>query len=162
MKTLIIIAMIAITLFCLMFIFVGTFKSKSVKKPMLIIDRKANIITVFIVIMGMLFSVTEIGFRMYKSNLDLFSVTKSVFLIVIFSWIYYLSIAKIYFDKDRIVYGNGEFKYSDMVDMFWFDRGFAITCNVKKNQKKFNFVVDMKYKDQIKVILRKKTKMNIN
>lgn len=162
MKTLIIVAMIAITLFCLIFIFVGTFKSKSVKKPMLVIDRKANIITVFIVIMGLLFSVTEIGFRIYKSNIDAFSIIKSIFLIVIFVWIYYLSIAKIYFDKDRIVYGNGEFKYSDMIDMFWFDRGFAITCKVKKSQRKFNFVVDMRYKDQIKDILRKKTKMSIN
>lgn len=159
MKTLIIIAMIVISLFCLMFIFVGSVKSKSVKKPMLIIERKANIITTFIVVMGFIFSLTEIGFRIYKGNLDMFSVIKTLCLLIIFVWIYYLSVAKIYFDNDRIVYGNGEFKYKDMIDMFWFDRGFAITCNVKSSQKKFNFVVDMRHKEDIKDVLRKKTKM---
>ncbi|MGB3367853.1 MAG: hypothetical protein WBA54_10210 [Acidaminobacteraceae bacterium] len=155
MSNLIAALILALSALLLKFVYSSKKRSDNIEEPLLVISKNVNVVVQFIVFAGIIMAVVEAGFRLYSSTFTLFHGTKTLFFLTFFYFLYYINVAKIYFSNDAIVYGNGDFKYNEIKDVMWFDSGFAITYEYKKNDKRYSFMIDMQHKDDINSIFDK-------
>lgn len=140
----------------LKFVYTSNQKSSKLEKIELIIHKDINFVMKSIIYLGLLLTILESIYRLYTSDFTAIHISKTIFLITLFYFLYYINLAKIYFSRESIIYGNGNFEYSKIKEVLWFDSGFSIIYDYKGSLKRYSFMIDMKYKDQINEIFNSK------